>query len=214
MKFKKQLLTYSISISIGIVSSNALAKSVIPSDYQRNVVDTPTTTTIHKEQVEQVGPVQPVRMQPVRMQPVSMGAQDNASRVLGGQALEMYHKYVVPNVNGMNLPSYFASLLAGIIQERNPMWNPSFDEGQGKDGYGFGLALITAHTGTYYGVTTQQLYDPNVNVGIALKILKRGQEKFGNNINQIVAWYILDDPNATDSRVQKVLELFKQLEGK
>ena len=208
MKFKKQLLTYSISIGIGIVSSNALAESVIPSNYQRNmnVVDTPTTTTIHKEQV---GPVQPLQMQPV---PTVQTGQSNASRVLGEQALEMYKKYIVPNVSGM--PNYFASLLAGIIQERNPMWNPSFDEGQGKDGYGFGLALITAHTGTYYGVTTQQLYDPNVNVGIALKILKRGQEKFGNNINQIVAWYILDDPNATDSRVQKVLELFKQLEGK
>ena len=209
---KHKLLTYSISIGIGIVSSNALAKSVIPSDYQRNVVETEDKTIIHKEQV---GPVQPVQMQPVSNgDSRRLGAQDNASRVLGGQALEMYHKYVVPNVNGMNLPSYFASLLAGIIQERNPMWNPSFDEGQGKDGYGFGLALITAHTGTYYGVTTQQLYDPNVNVGIALKILKRGQEKFGNNINQIVAWYILDDPNATDSRVQKVLELFKRLEGK
>jgi len=209
MLFKKQLLTYSISIGIGIVSSNALAESVIPSNYQRNrnVVDTPTTTTIHKEQV---GPVQPLRMQPVPtvVQPV----QNNASRVLGGQALQMYEQYVVPNVSGM--PSYFASLLAAIIQDRNPTWNPSLDEGQGKQGYGHGLALITAHTGTYYGVTTQQLYDPNVNVGIALKILKRGQEKFGNNINQIVAWYILDDPNATDSRVQKVLELFKQLEGK
>ena len=206
---KHKLLTYGISI---VLSGNALVDSVIPDQYNRNVVDTPTKTIIHKEQV---GPVQPVRMQPVSNgDSRRLGAQDNASRVLGGQALEMYHKYVVPNVNGMNLPSYFASLLAGIIQERNPMWNPSFDEGQGKDGYGFGLALITAHTGTYYGVTTQQLYDPNVNVGIALKILKRGQEKFGNNINQIVAWYILDDPNATDSRVQKVLELFKQLEGK
>jgi hypothetical protein len=207
MKFKKQLLTYSISIGIGIVSSNALAKSVIPSDFQRNVVETEDTTTIHKVPI--VGPVQPLRMQPV---PTVQTGQSNASRVLGGQALQMYEQYVVPNVSGM--PSYFASLLAAIIQERNPTWNPSLDEGQGKQGYGHGLALITAHTGTYYGVTTQQLYDTNTNIKIALQILNKAQQKFGNNINQIVAWYILDDPNATDSRVQKVLELFKQLEGK
>ena len=209
MKFKKQLFTYSIGIGIGIVSSNALAESVIPPDYQRNnrnVVDTPTTTIIHKEQV---GPVQPLRMQPVPtvVQPV----QNNASRVLGGQALQMYEQYVVPNVSGM--PSYFASLLAAIIQERNPTWNPSLDEGQGKQGYGHGLALITAHTGQSYGVTQQQLYDPNISVSIAVKILLRGREKFGDDINQIVAYYILGDPTATETIVRKVLAVFKQLQG-
>ena len=208
MKFKKQLLTYSISISIGIgiVSSNALAKSVIPSDYQRNVVETEDKTIIHKEQV---GPVQPVRMQPVSNgDSRRLGAQDNASRVLGGQALQMYEQYVVPNVSGM--PSYFASLLAAIIHSKNPTWNPSFDDGLG----GFGLALITAHTGRFYGVTQQQLYDPNTNIKIALQILNKARQKFGDDINQIVSWYILGDPTATDPRVQKVLELFKQLEGK
>ena len=177
------------------------------------MVETEDITTIHKVPI--VGPVQPVRMQPVSNgDSRRLGAQDNASRVLGGQALEMYHKYVVPNVNGMNLPSYFASLLAGIIQERNPMWDANFDEGQGKQGYGHGLALITAHTGTYYGVTQERLLDPDTNIRVALKILRRGRTKFGDDINQIVAWYILGDPTATDPRVQKVLELFKQLEGK
>ena len=201
MKFKKQLLTYSISIGIGIVSSNALAESVIPSNYQRNrnVVDTEDTTTIHKVPI--VGPLQ---MQPV---PTVQTGQSNASRVLGGQALQMYEQYVVPNVNGM--PSYFASLLAAIIHSKNPTWNPSFDDGLG----GFGLALITAHTGQSYGVTQQQLYDLNTNIKIALQILKGARQKFGDDINQIVAWYILGNPTATDPRVQKVLELFKQLEG-
>ena len=197
MKFKKQLLTYSISIGIGIVSSNALAESVIPSNYQRNmnVVDTEDTTTIHKVPI--VGPVQPLRMQPVPtvVQPV----QNNAR--------QMYEQYVVPNVSGM--PNYFASLITAIIQDRNPTWNPSFDDGLG----GFGLALITAHTGRFYGVTQQQLYDPNTNIKIALQILNKARQKFGDDINQIVSWYILGDPTATDPRVQKVLELFKQLEG-
>jgi len=207
MKFKKQLLTYSISIGIGIVSSNALAESVIPSNYQRNmnVVDTPTTTTIHKERV---GPVQPLQMQPV---PTVQTGQSNASRVLGGQALQMYEQYVVPNVSGM--PSYFASLLAAIIQDRNPTWNPSLDEGQGKQGYGYGLGLITAHTGQSYGVTQERLLDPDTNIKIALQILNKARQKFGDDINQIVSWYILGDPTATDPRVQKVLELFKQLQG-
>ena len=196
MKFNKQLLTYSISIGIGIVSSNALAESVLRN---RNVVDTPTTTTIHKEQV---GPVQPLRMQPVPT---------NANRVLGEQALEMYKKYIVPNVSGM--PNYFASLITAIIQDRNPMWDANFDEGQGQDGYGYGLALITAHTGRFYGVTQQQLYDPNTNIKIALQILNKARQKFGDDINQIVAWYILGNPTATDPRVQKVLAVLKQLEG-
>ena len=138
-RMKHKLLTYSISIGIGIVSSNALAKSVIPSDYQRNVVETEDTTTIHKVPI--VGPVQPLRMQPVPtvVQPV----QNNAR--------QMYEQYVVPNVSGM--PNYFASLITAIIQDRNPTWNPSLDEGQGKQGYGHGMALITAHTGQSYGVT-------------------------------------------------------------
>ena len=206
MKFDRQLFTYGFVIGIGIVSSNALAKSVIPPEYQRNVVETEDKTIIHKEQV---GPVQPLRLQPVPtvVQPV----QNNASRVLGGQALQMYEQYVVPNVNGM--PSYFASLLAAIIQDRNPTWNPSLDEGQGKQGYGHGLALITAHTGQSYGVTQQQLYDPNTNIKIALQILNKARQKFGDDINQIVSWYILGDPTATDPRVQKVLAVIKQLEG-
>ena len=112
------------------------------------------------------------------------------------------------------MPDYFGSLLPAIIQDRNPMWNPSFDEGQGKPGYGFGLALITEDTGRYYGVSRQQLLDANTNVHIAFQILNKARQKFGDDINQIVAWYIEGDSRATSPRVQKVLELFKQLENK
>lgn len=192
-----------IIYGIGVVlSSNVLAESVIPSSYKKNVVESPGETTIYK-QPQLVDPVQPLQMQPI-----PKSGQSNVSRVLGGQALERYNQYVLPNVGGM--PSYFAPLLAAIIQSRNPMWDPSFNDGQG----GFGLALITENTGRYYGVARQQLLDANTNVQIAFQILNKARQKFGDDLNSIVAWYILGNPNATDTRVQEVLALMKQLEGK
>ena len=206
MNKMNKVIIYGIGIAL---SSSALAESVIPSSYNKNVVESPNETTIHKQPL--VGPVQPLQMQPIPTNAQQSG-QSNASRVLGGQALEMHNQYVLPNVGGM--PSYFASLLTAIIQDRNPMWDPSFDEGKGQRGYGFGLALVTESTGISYGVDRQQLFDANTNVRIALRILSRGRQKFGDDVNSIVGWYILGDPKATDPRVQKVLELFKQLEGK
>ena len=184
--------------------SNFLAKN--------NVVDEQDKTTIYK-QPQLVGPMQPLQMQPLQTGAgAQQSGQSNVSWVLGERALKMHNLYIVPNVRGM--PRYFDSLLTAIIHKRNPMWDPSFDDGQG----GFGLALITEDAGRYYmdmdGVDRQQLFDANNNVGIALQVLSRGRERFGDDVNKLVGWYILGDPNATDTRVQEVLELFKQLENK
>lgn len=202
---KRKLLVTFIGVGISIaLSSNAIAESVFDgtnvTNVRKNVREIQDGYVVHTQPSgDSLTPLQTETT-------VTSGIQ---SDVLGKKAWDTYNTYIVPNAHG--LPEYFPKLLISIIVDRNPMCDLRFDEGNGKPGYGYGLALITEATVISFGVTKDQLYDPNTNVQLAFQILSKLQAKYGDDVNKIVNHYINGDPNVTDPRSQKVLLLLKQL---
>lgn len=202
---KRRLFIVGVSIAL---SNSAIAESVFDdtnvTNVEKNVREIQGGYVVH---TQPSGDSLTSFLTPLQTETtVTSGIQ---SDVLSKKALEIYNTYIVPNSYG--LPKYFSKLLIAIIVDRNPMCDPKFDEGNGKHSYGHGLALITEATGNANGITKEQLYDPNTNVQLALKILSSLKANYGDDVNKIVNHYINGDPNVTDPRSQKVLLLLQQL---